>query len=320
MKKTEIIRNETQLPAELAERIHVYIAASKSPATIRSYQSALKAFESWCQTHGIQQPFPASGATVAAYLADKAGVLSVSTLQRHMAALNEAHRAAGFDLPTSSPEVAAILKGIKRTHGVASKGKSPLLVSHLRRICEILPDSPIGHRDRALLLLGFAGALRRSELVALDIDDIECKEEGVVLTIQRSKTDQEGQGRPVGVPYGSNLATCPVRAVKRWLDILGSESGPVFRPINRHGQISDARLSDRAVGLVVKRWVERIGLDPNIYGGHSLRAGLITEAARAGLDAMAISRQSGHRSLNTLKGYVRLGSLFSNNAAAAVGL
>ena len=320
MNKTDIVISEAKLPTELSERIRSYISASKSPATIRSYRSALRSFENWCRAHGLQQPFPASSESVAAYLADRAQSLSVSTLQKHMAALNEAHRAAGFEPPTSAPEVQALLKGIRRTHGTASKGKSPLLVADLRRICQELPDSPIGHRDRALLLVGFAGALRRSELVALDTSDLECKEEGVVLTIRRSKTDQTGEGRPVGVPYGSNPSTCPVRAIKRWLFVLASDTGPLFRSITRHGQIFDSKLSDRAVALIVKKYVERIGLDPKSYSGHSLRAGLATETAKAGLDAVAISRQTGHRSLNTLRGYIRIGSLFTNNAAAAVGL
>ena len=320
MTKTDIIFPESKLPVELADRIRSYIASSKSPATIRAYRSALRSFEDWCRIHGIQQPFPASGVTVAAYLADRAPKLAISTLQKHLAALNEAHRAAGYEPPTASPEVQALLKGIRRIHGTAAKGKSPLLVADLRRICQELPDSPIGHRDRALLLIGFAGALRRSELVDLDVSDLECKEEGIVITIRRSKTDQTGQGRLVGIPFGSNPLTCPVRSTKKWLAILGRDTGPVFRSITRHGLVSDGRLSDRAVNMVVKRWVECIGFDPTGYGGHSLRAGLATAAAEAGLDAVAISRQTGHRSLNTLKGYVRYGSLFTNNAAAVVGL
>jgi integrase len=182
---------------------------------------------------------------------------------------------------------------------------------------ETLQESLIGARDRALLLVGFAGAFRRSELVALDVRDVAFTTEGLMITLRRSKTDQEGQGRSVGLPYGSRLETCPVRSLRAWLALSEITSGPLFRPINRHGTMAEGRLSDRAVALVVKRTAKAAGLDPAKYAGHSLRAGLATSAAAAGVSERAIMNQTGHKSAATVRKYIREGSLFRENAAAA---
>jgi len=315
-----IIAPESRLTPELLDRIRDYAARSRAPSTIRSYTSALRAFAEWCKDHGIVEPFPAAPATVAAYLADRAVHLKVATLERHLAAINEAHRAAGHEAPSSAPEVSTVMKGIRRTHGVAKKGKAPLLVAHIREIVAVLPENTKGVRDRAILLLGFAGALRRSELVSLDVEHLDFREEGLVVTLERSKTDQEGQGRLVGIPYGANPSTCPVRSAQRWMDQACIEDGPVLRAVTRHSKVSDSRLSRKAVATVVKQAVVAIGLDPQDFGGHSLRAGLATEAARCGAGELAIMSQTGHRSLATLRGYVRHGTLFVNNAATSVGL
>lgn len=183
-----------------------------------------------------------------------------------------------------------------------------------------LGDGPGGIRDRALLLIGFAAALRRSELVALDVDDVTEREDGLVVTLRRSKTDQEGAGAELGVPFGSDPTTCPVRALRRWYEASGIEAGPIFRPVTRHGVIGEARLTDRSVALVVKRTAERAGLDPVQFAGHSLRAGLITSAAEAGVQERHIMAQSRHKSVPVMRRYIRGATLFQDNAAAAVGL
>jgi len=305
---------------DLFDKARDYAARSKSAATIRAYRSALRSFITWCKAQGVMEPFPSPPALVAAYLADKAASLKVSTLQRHLVAINEAHVAAGLERPSSAPEVRATMKGIRRTHGTAPKKKAPLSVSHLRRIVHRLPRSIIGVRDHALLLVCYAGALRRSELVNLSVGDLDFREDGLAITVRKSKTDQESEGRVVGIPFGSNPMTCPVRAMRRWLEVSEITSGPVFRPVNRHGQVRQSRLSGKAVGVIVQRSVELIGMDPAGFGGHSLRAGLATDAANAGVSERAIMQQTGHRSVATVRGYIRNGSLFLNNAAAAVGL
>ena len=167
---------------------------------------------------------------------------------------------------------------------------------------------------------GFAAALRRSELVALDAADVAEVAEGLVVTLRRSKTDQEGAGRSIGVPYGSRLPTCPVRALRAWREVAAISAGPLFRPIDRHGNISTARLSDRAVARVVQAAVSAAGFDPARFAGHSLRAGFATAAAGGGGEERTIAEQTGHRSMSVLRGYIRSGSLFRSNAAASVGL
>ncbi len=308
-----------QLPAELLDQARVYAEASKAPSTLRAYSSAWGTFTTWCRERRVW-PRPASPKTVAAFVAVMAATRKVATLEKYIAAIGEAHRLSGHPAPTDAQEVRAVMKGIRRTHGTRQVGKRPLLVSHLRRIVHRLPDGPLGYRDRALLLVGFAGALRRSELVGLDVADLDFVDEGLIVTIRKSKTDQQGEGREVGIPFGSTPATCPVRTLRHWLELACIEDGPVFRAVNRHRGISNKRLSDRAVALVVKRAVETIGLDPDEFSGHSLRAGLATEAARAGAGETVIMAQTGHRSTSTLRAYIRHGSLFLNNAAAMVGL
>jgi integrase len=178
----------------------------------------------------------------------------------------------------------------------------------------------LGVRDRALLLLGFAGAFRRSELTSLDHEDLEFTPEGLVALLRRSKTDQEAQGRKVGIPYGSNPQTCPVRAVQAWFAASEISTGPIFRRVDRHGKLRAGRLSGYAVALVVKRHAEAAGLDAAKYAGHSLRAGLATSAAIGGASERAIMAQTGHRSVSMVRRYIRDGNLFRENAAAKAGL
>ena len=307
------------LAAADMERMRSYAEGSIAESTKRAYRSAWQVFAQWCEARAYRS-LPASPAVVAAFVADQAGQRAVATIGRYLAAIGEAHRIAKLPVPTGTVEVRTVMKGVRRKHGVAQHGKAPLLVSHLRRISEVLPATTLGVRDRALLLVGFAAALRRSELVGLDLGDLDFQEEGLALTLRKSKTDQTGKGRLVGVPYGSHVGTCPVRAARAWLEKSGIVEGPVFRPVTRHGHLGAARLSGQAVGEVVHRSVMLIGLDPAEYGGHSLRAGLATEAARAGAGEVAIMAQTGHRSVNTLRGYIRHGTLFTANAAAMVGL
>ena len=178
----------------------------------------------------------------------------------------------------------------------------------------------IGTRDRALLLVGFAGAFRRSEIVALNVEDIAFSTDGATVTLRRSKTDQDGAGRKVGIPYGSNPATCPVRALQAWLAASGITEGPLFRWIRKAGRMQHGRLSGSAVAEIVKRHAGTAGLDTSKYAGHSLRAGLVTAAAIAGSSDRAIMKQSGHRSSAMVQRYIRDASLFRENAAAVVGL
>jgi len=213
------------------------------------------------------------------------------------------------------------MAGIRRSKGTAQTGKRPLAAPDLRALFAPLDSRRIlDVRDRALLLVGFAGAFRRSELVGLDVSDLAFNTAGLIVNIRRSKTDQEWQGRRVGIPYGSTPATCPVRALEAWLAALGADEGPLFRAINRHGQLAGRRLTAQSVALVIKRLAAQAGMEADDLAGHSLRAGLATAAAAAGVPERAIMAQTGHRSLATLRKYIREGSLFLENAAAQVGL
>jgi integrase len=256
---------------------------------------------------------------VAAYISACAdhGDLKAGSIQRRVSAIAAFHTVAGFNSPAASPEVKLTLAGIRRTLGTAQQGKAPILTADVAAMLAHLPDRLIGVRDRALLLIGFAGAFRRSELVALDTGDIEFREDGVKVTIRKSKTDQEGAGQVIGIARGSKL--CPVRAIEEWTAAAGITGGAIFRHVDRHGRLLE-RMSPEAVALVVKRYAAVAGLDPAKYAGHSLRAGLVTQAAINGVQELAIMKQTRHKSSEMLRKYVRDASLFRENASARVGL
>jgi integrase len=302
-------------------RAEAYARNATAENTRRGYRSDWAGFAAWCEAAG-QEALPARPETVACYISELAATHKPATIARHLAAIASAHKARGFPSPASMQHgaVAAVWHGIRRTHGTAQTQKSPLLTADLRRMAGALDEGVMGARDRALLLVGFAGAFRRSELVGLDIEDCEFGRDGLVITLRRSKTDQEAQGRKIGIPYGSNPETCPVRALQAWIEVSGAESGALFRPINRHGQVRGGRLTGTAVALIVKRHAAAAGLAAENFSGHSLRADLATAAAIAGASEPAIMRQTGHRSAAMLRRYVREASLFRENAAAVVGL
>nr|WP_309690235.1 site-specific integrase [Armatimonas sp.] len=330
--------------AKLTQEARDYIQDAKAKNTVRAYKSDWKDFTDWCKIQR-RESLPATPETVALYITHLARGLKTSTIQRRISSISQAHAAAGYDdSPTKTALVRATWQGIRRSKGVAAQGKAPVLMPALRAMMEHLPkevakgkgeeekaketrdddelpsDRLIACRDRALLLLGFAGAMRRSELVGLDVADVVETSDGLVVTIRRSKTDQEGQGRKIGIPYGSKLATCPVRSLRAWKARAKITEGPLFRQVNRHGKVLEGRLGDRTVALVVKRAVAATGVDAASYAGHSLRAGLATAAAMAGVSERVIQGQTGHKSLPILRRYIREGSLFRENAAAEVGL
>ena len=212
------------------------------------------------------------------------------------------------------------LKGIRRSIGTAAKPKAPALTDDIRTMVYEAGDGTIGARDRALILLGFAGAFRRSELVSLDIEDCAFGKDGLTVTLRRSKTDQDGAGRKIGIPYGSNPETCPVRTIQAWIEQAALSVGALFRSINRHGQVQAGRLSGIDVARVVKKLALRGGLDATAYAGHSLRAGHATSAAIAGASERSIMKQTGHRSVQMVRRYIRDGSLFRENSAGKLGL
>ena len=220
----------------LPEQVREYIRASKAENTLRGYTADWRDFCAWCDGHGLP-PIPATPEAVAAYIAECAGRLKVGSIQRRLNAITEAHKAVGAASPTHNAIVANTMKGIRRTLGTAPVQKAAALTDDIRAMVDGADAGLIGCRDRALILLGFASAFRRSELVGLDVDDCTFGKDGLTVTLRRSKTDQHGAGRKVGIPYGSNPETCPVRTMQAWIEAAGVSSGPVFRAINRHEQV-----------------------------------------------------------------------------------
>jgi integrase len=312
-------RDATGPPVPLPRLVREYIRVSKAPNTVRGYQSDWRDFCAWCAARA-QVPLPATPDTVAAYLADAADRLKPGSLKRRLNAIAEAHKAAGAESPTHAPVVKNVMKGIRRTKGTAPAQKAAALTEDIRAMVEASEASLLGARDRALVLLGFAGAFRRSELVSLDVGDCVFSRDGLTVTLRRSKTDQDGAGRKIGVPYGSNPDTCPIRVLQAWIEAARIADGPVFRAVNRHGRVRPTRLSDLTVARVVKKLAAAAGLDPAKYAGHSLRAGHATSAAIAGASERAIMNQTGHRSTAMVRRYIRDGNLFRDNSAGKLGL
>jgi integrase len=284
---------------------------SIASSTRIAYQSDLKHFREW------GGELPATPEIIAAYIAAYAGKLSVATITRRVATLSKAHQAMAGHNPCQSALVKATLQGLRRKHGTAQKQAKALTREDLFAILDATGDGMKDSRDRALLLVGFAGGFRRSELVALDVTDIEYVRQGIIITLRHSKTDQEGAGRKIGIPHG-RTRHCPVAAVMAWLTRSGITDGAIFRPINRHGQLQSERLSGDTVSEVIRERLAAAGVDPEGYSGHSLRAGFATSAARAGASTLKIRAQTGHASDAMLSRYIRDGELFVGNAAGVV--
>lgn len=297
--------------AENAEKVREYARNALSANTLKSYQSDLEHFYAW---GGV---IPTTPEVIASYIAEYAGELAVSTLSRRIASINKAHEMQGQSSPTKSEIVRMTLKGIRREHSTRQRQAAPLLRDDLIAILNHMPDDAKGLRDTAALMIGFAAALRRSELVTLNIEDIEFVSEGLVITIQKSKTDQEGQGRKIAIPRGRSRH-CPVQSLQNWVFALGCQTGALFRSVRKGDNIQPDRLSDNAISCMVKEYAAKIGLDPAKYSGHSLRAGFVTSAAQLGIPEWRIMRQSGHKSHATMMRYVRDARLFEDHPLEAM--
>jgi site-specific recombinase XerD len=279
-----------------------YAISSKAEASRIAYASDWQQFTTWTTARHLEA-IPASVETVSRYLGDMAeNGFKVPTIRRRAAAIAYFHRLKGLESPTSSELVRAVLSGIAREKAQAANRKAPVTVDIVRRMMRLIPTTTIGTRDRALLLVGFAGALRRSELVALNIEDLERTDRGVLIHIRKSKTDQEGEGRTIAIPRGGKLKT--LEALDAWIGTAGLQAGSIFRNVRKGGVISE-RLTDRSVSLIVKKYAERAQLDPAIFAGHSLRAGFVTSALDAGADPFRVMDVTGHREIRTLRVYDR---------------
>lgn len=330
------------LPSEMAVIVQAYQRASKAASTVRAYQGDALVFEAWCRQYGFRS-LPASPDAVAGFLVHEAETgKAASTIGRRCAAIKYAHKLAGLPDPTDNEAVRAALKGIRRRVGTAPTQKAAATVEVLAAMLMRTPDTLTGKRDRALLALGFSGAFRRSELVALDVEDLREDKDGLRVRVRRSKTDQEGRGQEKAIPHGRFIR--PVALVREWLDAAGITEGPVFRPVSRSGRVrkpaqvalvsgeegggpvphlsakgadySAPRLTTQAVADIIKQYANAAGLDASTFGAHSLRAGYITTAAERGADLARIMDQSGHRDPRTVVGYIRRANAFKDHSGS----
>ena len=280
-----------------------YLQAATPENSRRAYESDLRQFRAWGGA------IPASEETLLRYLAEHAPHHKLATLTRRLASIAKAHRTERLANPVRSELLRACLRGIRRRHGHPQRRVAPIRLEDLEAMLMPLTGRLRDLRDRSVLLLGFAGAFRRAELVAIDCAELEWAPEGLVVTLPRGKTDQEGRGRQVAIPRGTGNF-CPVTALEAWLSAAAIAQGPLYRAVDRHGRLGATSLNPKAVARIVKERAAAAGLDPGRYSGHSLRAGFTTSAAEAGLSVWAIKRQTGHRSDAMLARYIREGTRF----------
>jgi site-specific recombinase XerD len=292
--------------------VRAYLAAEKSSSTRRGYKSDWADFSAWCEGTS-ESPLPATPIAVAKYLSQLAdGCKKVSTIERRVAAIRYAHKSAGHEPPTNAEGVKAVMRGIRRTKGRKRTKKAPATAELIAKLLNFFPETLRGIRDRAIVLVAFAAALRRSELVDLEVNDVEWRQKGIILHIRRSKTDQEGRGAEIPIPRGNRLK--PVDALEAWLNTSGITEGPIFREVDRHGRVGTQALSGRSVARIVKRAIKSLGLDEKIYSGHSMRAGFVTTSLENGVDVLKIMGITRHTDVNTLREYDRRDSGFDDHA------
>lgn len=308
----------------LVEQTKLFIEAAKAPSTRRAYAADISDYRNFCAKIG-QSMLDSGGEVLALYVSDlaRAGKKS-STISRRVASIATQYRANGYNgtTPASSFLVREVLRGVRRTLGTSQDQKTPLLIGDIQRIVASSPAKLIGLRDCALVLLGFASGCRRAELAAIEIRDLELIPEGLVLLVRRGKADQEKRGRLVPIAVGAHPDTCPVRGVAAWIEAAGIVEGPLFRAVDRHGNVSATALDPGSIARILKRVASRAGMDPEAtakIAGHSLRSGTATSAAIAGASEPEISVLTGHRS-QEVRRYIRDASLFRSSAAAHLGM
>lgn len=328
------VLDEVPVAERLTEEEAQYVAAARSANTLRGYRSDWAEFTAWC-TQYAATPLPAAAAAVSGYLTFLAGHgAKVGTMSRRLSAIRFAHQLRDLPDPTSNARVVAVWEGIRRTHAAPPEQAAPLMPPELFDVLTACPTTKTwktrgrpaeadlaGARDRALLLVGFVAALRRSELAALDVEQITEHPNGLVLALPRSKTNQYGErAELVVLPRAGHTGRCPVTALHTWLEAAAVTDGPVFRAVSKGNRALPRRLTAAAVNGLVKQACARVGLNPAAYSAHSLRAGFVTYAHLRGASDRAIAHQTRHRSLATVGTYVRIHTAWADNAATTLGL
>jgi len=302
----------------LQEETLLNLQSSKATNTVRAYKSDFKDFGLFCAQNGFKS-LPSEPKIVSLYLTYLSTKnTKMSTLKRRLVSIGIIHKLKGHYLDTKHPSIIENVLGIKRRKGSIQKGKKPILISDLKLIIDIIDEEQNEDikklRDRSIILIGFSGGFRRNEIVSLDYEDLDFVLEGLKINIKRSKTDQFGEGSKKAIPYFDNSQYCPVVSLQKWIKISNINSGPLFRRFSKGSKLSENRLTDQTVALLIKAYLKLAGVDSSNYSGHSLRSGFATSAAESGAEERSIMAMTGHKSTEMVRRYIKEANLFKNNA------
>ncbi len=301
----------------LQEETLLNLQNSKAKNTIKAYKSDFNDFGLFCSQNGFKS-LPSEPKIVSLYLTHLSSKnIKMSTLRRRLVSIGIIHRLKGYYLDTKHPSIIENVMGIKRRKGSIQTAKKPLLINNLKRLINVIDkvnNEEVKSRDRSIILIGFSGGFRRNEIVSLDYNDLDFVNEGLKIKIRRSKTDQFGEGLVKGLPYFDNPEYCPVVSIQRWIKISKINSGPIFRRFLKGSKLSENRLTDQTVALIIKKYLKQAGIDSTDYSGHSLRSGFATSAADSGVEERNIMTMTGHKTTEMIRRYIREANLFKNNA------
>ena len=302
----------------LQEETLLNLKNSKAENTVRAYKSDFTDFSLFCTKNGFKS-LPSEPKIVSLYLTHlSTHEIKMSTLKRRLVSIGVIHKLKGHYLDTKHPSIIENIMGIRRRKGSVQKGKKPILINNLKELINVIDqqkeDEIKKYRDRSIILIGFAGGFRRNEIVSLNYDDLDFVVEGVKINLRKSKTDQFGEGSIKGLPYFDNSQYCPVVSIKKWIEISKIYSGPLFRRFKKGSNLSENRLTDQTVALLIKKYLQLAGIDNKNYSGHSLRSGFATAAAESGAEERSIMAMTGHKSTEMVRRYIKEANLFKNNA------
>ena len=296
---------------------------SKANNTLRAYKSDFKDFGAFCAKHGLNS-LPTEPKIVSLYLTHLSKNSKISTLRRRLVSISMVHRLKGHYLDTKHPIIVENLMGIRRVKGSIQKGKKPILINHLKSIINSINEQNTNDtkklRDKAIILIGFGGGFRRSEIISIDYEDLEFVSEGLKINLRKSKTDQLGEGMIKGLPYFDDKNYCPVFNLRKWLEISKIKSGPIFRRFSKGSVLTDNRLTDQSVVFLIKEYLRLAGIENKNFAGHSLRSGFATVAAESGADERSIMAMTGHKTTQMVRRYIREANIFKNNALNKIKL
>ncbi len=297
------------------------LKSSKADNTLRAYKSDFKDFGKFCAKHGFNS-LPTEPKVISLYLTHLSSSSKISTLRRRLVSIGVVHKIKGHYLDTKHPIIIENLMGIKRKKGSIQTGKKPILINHLKQIINVIDEQKIEKikklRNRTLILVGFSGGFRRTELISVDLEDLDFVDEGVKITLRRSKTDQFGEGQVKGIPYFTNEKFCPVRSLKNWLNLSKIKNGPIFRRFAKGSILTRHRLTDQSVVLIIKDCLRLAGIENHNFSGHSLRSGFATVAADSGADERSIMAMTGHKTTQMVRRYIRDANIFKNSALSKI--